>query len=115
MDDVVEVLEAGRPNWGKWFRKRYLDFSPVEKLLDPKDPRRAVKPTGKKSQADVSGLKELAKIGPRVTGADGVVDKLMAKIASGKVDGRVAAALDDRAREIAADLKAFREALDALK
>lgn len=115
MESFVETLESTRPNWGKWIRKRYLDFTPVEALLDPKDPRRAAPPKGKKGQADVSGLKELAKIGPRVTGEKGVVEKLITKIGSGKVDPRVAAALDDRAREIAADLKAFREALDALK
>ncbi|MDP1795613.1 MAG: hypothetical protein Q8K63_15860 [Acidimicrobiales bacterium] len=115
MDTVVDLLADGRPNWGKWIRKRYLDFTPVEGLLDPKDPRRATRPKGKKGLADTSGLKELAKIGPRVTGADGVVDKLLARIASGKVDARVAAALDDRAREIANDLKAFKEALSALK
>lgn len=115
METVVETLEEGRPNWGKWIRKRYLDFTPVEQLLEPKDPRRAAPPKGKKGQADVSGLKELLKIGPRVTGEKGVAEKLMARISAGKVDPRVAAALDDRAREIAADLKAFREALDALK
>lgn len=113
IEDVVDSLAESRPKWAAWIRRRYLDFEPVTKLLAPNDPRRTSTPKTRK--ADVAGLTELAKIGPRVTGDKGAIEKLLKRIDAGKVDAAVVTALDDRARELAVDLKAFREAIDGLK
>jgi hypothetical protein len=115
LDEVVDALDKTRPEWAKWFRRRYLDFTPVQGLLGPKDPRRFASPTGKKDKSDVAGIRELAKVGPRILGESGAINKLLQQIDSGKVDARVISALDDRARELAVDLNAFREAVDGLK
>jgi hypothetical protein len=113
MDTAVELLAPARPEWAAWFRGRYLDFTPVQHLLESNDPRRATQ--SKTVRIDVSGLNDLAKIGPRVTGDGGAIEKLLKRIQAGKVDQRVIGALDDRARELAVDLKAFRDAVDGLK
>jgi hypothetical protein len=113
IEDVVDSLAESRPKWAAWIRRRYLDFEPVTKLLPPNDPRRTTAP--KTGKADVAGLVELTKIGPRVTGEHGAIEKLLKRINAGKVDAAVVSALDDRARELAVDLKAFRAAIDGLK
>jgi hypothetical protein len=112
MDVAVELLAPARPAWAEWFRRRYLDFAPVQDLLEKNDPRRAQQ--SKTIRVDVSGLSDLAKIGPRVTGAGGSIEKLLKRIQAGKVDQRVISALDDRAKELAVDLKALRDAIDGL-
>jgi hypothetical protein len=113
MDVAVDALAPARPEWAEWFRNRYLDFSPVQQLLANNDPRRATQ--SKTVRVDVSGLSELAKIGPRVTGDGGSIAKLLKSIQAGKVDQRVVKSLDDRAHELAVDLQAFRDAIDGLK
>jgi hypothetical protein len=115
LDSVVDALADTRPKWAEWIRTRYLDFSPVEELLAPNDPRRGAAPKAKSSKSDVGGLNLLLKVAPRVIGDGGAIDKFLARIAANKVDARVIAALDDRARELAVDLQAFREAIDGLK
>jgi hypothetical protein len=90
-----------------------LDFAPVAKLLPTNDPRRTESPKTRK--ADVAGLSELLKVAPRVVGEGGAVERLIKRINSGRVNAAVISALDDRARELAVDLKAFREAIDGLK
>ncbi|HVV38365.1 MAG TPA: hypothetical protein VHC63_17280 [Acidimicrobiales bacterium] len=113
MDAAVDALAPARPKWAEWFRRRYLDFAPVQHLLANNDPRR---PTQHKTiRVDVSGLNALAKIGPRVTGDGGAIEKLLKRITAGKVDQRVISALDDRANELAVDLQAFRDAIDGLQ
>jgi hypothetical protein len=113
MDTAVDLLAPTRPEWADWFRRRYLDFTPVEQLLANNDPRRATQ--AKTVRIDVSGLNALAKIGPRVTGDGGSIEKLLKRITAGKVDQRVVSSLDERANELAVDLQAFRDAIDAMK
>jgi PD-(D/E)XK nuclease superfamily protein len=113
MDDAVDALAPTRPEWADWFRTRYLDFTPVAHLLENNDPRRPKQ--NKAVRVDVSGLSALAKIGPRVTGDGGAIEKLLKRITAGKVDQRVVSALDDRAHELAVDLQAFRDAIDGMK
>ncbi|MEY2472380.1 MAG: hypothetical protein QOK28_1709 [Actinomycetota bacterium] len=113
LETVVDTLGESRPKWAAWVRTRYLDFSPVAKLLGPNDPRRTESPKTRK--ADVAGLNELLKVAPRVIGEGGAVEKLVKRIGAGRVNAAVISALDDRARELAVDLKAFREAIDGLK
>jgi hypothetical protein len=113
MDTAVDLLAPARPEWAAWFRGRYLDFTPVQQQLENNDPRRATQ--SKTVRVDVSGLTDLVKIGPRVMGDGGSIEKLLKRIQAGKVDQRVISALDDRARELAVDLKALRDAIDGLK
>jgi hypothetical protein len=113
LETVVDTLAEGRPKWAEWIRTRYLDFSPVAPLLPANDPRQTT--SGKTRKADVAGLTELLKVAPRVVAEGGAIEKLLKRISAGKVDAAVITALDDRARELAVDLKAFREAIDGLK
>jgi hypothetical protein len=106
-----EVLETLGPSvgeaWAQGFLRRYCDFSPVEDLLEPDDPR-IVRPAG-----SVDGLSELLAIGSRVTGEGSVLQQVVEALVNGRLslDDLELGALNTRAAELAVDLKVFRQAL----
>ncbi|HUR77954.1 MAG TPA: hypothetical protein VMZ22_08395 [Acidimicrobiales bacterium] len=106
LEQIVDVLEATAPEgWGAWFDARYLDFSPVAHLLDPRDPRL----TGAQSTG-VDAFARLLAAGQGVLGDAGVVKQLVSgtRVLRNAIDG---AGLSQRAASLADDLDALRQAI----
>jgi hypothetical protein len=106
-ETVLGHLGSHNRSWAAAFEQRYLDFGPVAHLLSSDDPR-LVAPVD-----SIAGLRDLAAMGSRVTGAGSVLEQVLEALDRGRMDlsGPELRALNTRAAELAVDLKTFRQAL----
>lgn len=109
-DALVDSTESWNPQWAAWFRRRYLDFTPVLHLLRPDDPRRGGSPAVVASE----DLRRLVAVGQKVSGRRTAFKNVLAHLDNGGTDAAQVAALEARAGDLVADLEAFWEALAAL-
>ena len=109
-DALLDATESWNPEWAAWFRRRYLDFSPVLGLLPADDPRRGGEPSAVPSE----DLRRLVAVGQKVSGRRAAFKNVLKQLDTGVTDAAQVAALEARASDLVADLEAFWEALAAL-
>jgi hypothetical protein len=107
---LVDATEAWNPAWAAWFRRRYLDFTPVLHLLPDDDPRRG----GETPTVPSEALRRLVAVGQKVSGRRSAFKNVLKQLDAGGTDAAQVAALEARAGDLVADLEAFWEALAAL-
>jgi hypothetical protein len=106
-EEVIASVR-GHDAWAAWFRRRYLDFTPIRHLLRDDDPR--VQPD---DEPTVRGLHDLLAIGQRVTGEGSVLEQIVNALTDRRMPGASTVDLDGlnaRAAQLAVDLKTWRQA-----
>lgn len=108
IERLVDSVADRHPEWAAWFRRRYLDFTPVLDMLAEDDPRRAA---AKPKAVTGDGLRDLFMITHELNRDGGTLEHLVEMIETGNLTAKEIIAFDTRARELAADLTAFRQSL----
>lgn len=106
-ESVLEALEESAPDgWPAWFRRRYLDFSPVARLLDADDPRVATR----QRRNGPDAFAGLLAAGKQLSGEGGVVDELVRgeRRLRNEID---VVGLSERAASLAEDLHTLQQAI----